>query len=285
MHYATDHKKRRFAIVLGTNEIASAVAVYLHRAQFGVVLAHDPFPPVIRRKMAFQDALYGDTVQIDGVIGERADDGMQVFKALRSPERVQVTWLGLPDLLTIGEVDILVDARLQKHRLTPDLRQLAKVAIGLGPGFSTITNCDVAIETRPGRSGVIIRDGWTDRADGIARPLGNAGGERFAYSQAQGRWHTAVEIGSRVFKGFVLGHLSGAAIVAPCDGMLRGIVRDSSEVPAGVKLLEIDPRGRHAQWTGIDDYGRSISKATLNAINGCALRGPAITTAQPSYLF
>jgi hypothetical protein len=285
MHHANDHKRCRFAIVLGTNEIASAVAVYLHRARYGVVLAQDPFPPVIRRKMAFHDALYGDAVPVDGVIGERADDGMQVFKALRSPERVQVTWLGLPDLLPVGEVDVLVDARLQKHRLTPDLRRLAKLAVGLGPGFSSFTNCDVAIETRPGRSGLIIRDGWTDRADGLANPLGSAGAERFAYSQTQGRWHTPVEIGSRVFKGFVLGHLSGAAIIAPCDGMLRGIARDGSEVPAGVKLLEIDPRGRHAQWTGIDERGRSIAKATLNAINGRALRSAGVAAAQPSYPF
>jgi hypothetical protein len=283
MHQAANTTRKRFAIVLGTSEIASAVAVHLHRAQFGVVLSHDPFPPVIRRKMAFHDALFGDAVSVDGVSGERADDGLQIFKSLRHSEPVQVTWLALSDLLTVGEVDVLVDARLQKHRITPDLRRLARLTIGLGPGFSSDANCDLAIETRPGRIGTLVREGWTDAADGVASPLGGAGSERFQYSKASGRWHTAIDIGARVFKGVVLGHLGGIAVRAPCDGALRGIVRDGSEVPAGVKLLEIDPRGRHAQWTGIDDRGRTIAGAVMTAI-GTRAAPRGIRAAAPSYL-
>ncbi|KIZ47714.1 MULTISPECIES: xanthine dehydrogenase [Rhodopseudomonas] len=283
MHHPADYRRQRIAIVLGTSEIASAVAVHLQHARYGVVMSHDPHPPVIRRKMAFHDALFGDAVTVNGVRGERADDGVQLFKALRHSGRIQVTWLALPDLLTLGTIDVLVDARLQKHRVKPDLRRLARLAIGLGPGFSSSANCDVAIETRPGRSGLLVRDGWTDAADGVASPLGTAGAERFAYSSHSGRWYTAIEIGSRVFKGFVLGHLAGEAVRAPCDGMLRGIARDGSEVPAGVKLLEIDPRGRHAQWTGIDDRGRSIARAVLRAVAVDTATHSGVAVAMPSY--
>jgi xanthine dehydrogenase accessory factor len=45
------------ALVLGTNEIASAVAVHLKAAGHCVILSHDSFPPVIRRAMAFHDAV------------------------------------------------------------------------------------------------------------------------------------------------------------------------------------------------------------------------------------
>lgn len=255
-----------FAVVLGTNEIASAVAVHLHREGCCVVMSHDPFPPVIRRKMAFHDALYGDEVTVEGVRGERVDHATQIFKALRRSDNVLVSWLALPDLLPIGAVDVLIDARMQKHRVTPDLRGLARISVGLGPGFSTAVNCDVAIETRPGRSGLIVGAGWTDAADGVASPLGCVGAERFEYSQASGRWRTAVEIGSRVFSGFTIGHLGGVPVRAPCDGILRGVVRDGQDVPQGVKLLEVDSRGRHAQWTGIDDRGRGIAKAVLRAV-------------------
>jgi hypothetical protein len=48
--------------------------------------------------------------------------------------------------------------------------------------------------------------------------------------------------------------------------MLRGIARDGSHVPAGVKLLEIDPRGRQACWTGMDERGRRIGSSTVAAI-------------------
>lgn len=266
-----DHVTHRLAIVLGSSEIASAVAVHLHRAGFGVVMSHDPFPPVIRRRMAFHDALYGDPAAVDGIVGERADDCVQIFKALRRPDKIQVTWLALADLLPIGPVDVLVDARMQKHRVTPDLRRLARLTIGLGPGFSTSVNCDVAIETRPGRSGLVVWTGWTDAADGIASPLGGVGAERFQYSQDSGRWHTAMDIGSRVFKGYVLGHLAGSPVRAPCDGIVRGIARDGCEVPRGVKLLEIDCRGRHAQWSGMDDRGRTIAAAVMRAVNADAV--------------
>jgi xanthine dehydrogenase accessory factor len=54
--------------------------------------------------------------------------------------------------------------------------------------------------------------------------------------------------------------------LSPIDGVVRGIARDSTSVLAGVKLIEIDPRGRRASWTGIDERGRAIAEATLRAI-------------------
>lgn len=268
--------QRPLAIILGTNEIASAIGVHLSHAGYCVVLSHDPEPPVIRRKMAFHDALFADIAQVEGVIGERVDDAIQILAALRAPSPVLVTWLGLLDLLPIRRIDILIDARLQKHRITPDLRRLARLTLGLGPGFSANSNCDVAVETRPGKIGLVEAGGWTDAADGIASRLGDVGAERFVYSPFAGRWRTPIEIGTRVYKDLVLGHLSGVPVAAPRDGILRGIVRDASEVAAGVKLLEIDPRGRLAQWTGIDERGRAIAKATLSAIRRDAMRQSGI---------
>ncbi|OPY97841.1 xanthine dehydrogenase [Bradyrhizobium sacchari] len=258
--------QRLFAVILGTNEIASAIGIQLVRAGYCVALSHDPDPPVIRRKMAFHDALFTDTAQVEDVIAERVDDGMQVHRALRSPPRLFVTWLGLLDLLPVRQIDLLIDARLQKRRITPDLRRLARLTIGLGPGFSSSFNCDVAVETRPGKIGLITDTRWTDAADGVASSLGDVGVERFVYSRHAGRWRTPVEIGTRVYRDLVLGHLSGIPVVAPRDGILRGIARDGSEVPASVKLLEVDPRGRHAQWTGTDDRGRAIAHATIAAV-------------------
>jgi hypothetical protein len=104
-------------------------------------------------------------------------------------------------------------------------------------------------------------------------PLGDVGAERFVYSPFAGRWRTPIEIGTRVYKDLVLGHLSDVPVAAPRDGILRGIVRDGSEIAAGVKLVEIDPRGRHAQWTGIDERGRAIAIATLAAARRHMARG------------
>ncbi|MFG1403532.1 xanthine dehydrogenase [Xanthobacter sediminis] len=275
----TRHEGRRrsppFAVILGTNEIASAVAVHLHRSGYGVVLSHDPMPPVIRRKMAFHDALFDDLVEVDGVFATLADSSMQIRAGLGRPEGVMVTNLGLLDLIVIGAIDLLVDARMNKYQVTPDLRRLAGLTIGLGPGFSGGANCDVAIETRPGKEGRIIQYGPTDAADGIARPLGNRRSERFIHTEVPGRWHTAIEIGTRVYKDFLIGHLGGVPVRAPFDGVLRGVARDGTEVPAGVKLLELDPRGRNANWTGLDARALIIAKAVTRALSFRKAKPPA----------
>ena len=173
---------------------------------------------------------------------------------------------------------ILIDARMRKHRVTPDLRGIADATIGLGPEIAVGVNCDIAVETRPAKNGTVVKFGRTDPADGTARSLGGAGAERFVYSERHGRWHTPLEIGTRVFRGLVVGHLDGQPVPAPIDGILRGLVRDSTSVPSGVKLLEIDARGADARWTGTDERGRAIAEATATAMRIHALR-PAMSLA------
>jgi hypothetical protein len=168
--------------------------------------------------------------------------------------------------MVIRTLDLLVDARLQKAQMTPDLRRLARVTIGLGPAFAGGHNCDLAIETRPDKAGAVIRQGAADPDDGVPRRLGDRGKERFVYSQTAGCWHTPLEIGTRIFKDFLVGVLGGQEVCAPFDGVLRGVVRDGSEVPAGVKLLEIDPRGRQANVTGPDERAVAIARGVASAL-------------------
>lgn len=262
-----------YAIVLGTNEIASAVAVRLSWERFRAVLSHDPFPPVIRRGMAFHDALYDDKAEVDGIVGRRAESALEIAQTLAASGRVAVTHLQLTDLITLRSPTIVVDARLQKRRVTPDLRGLAPLTIGLGPNFSTKRNCDVAVETHPEKTGMVVCDGETLLADGVPRALGDAGAERFVYSSRPGVWRTPLDIGALVFRGYVIGYLDGSPVRAPIDGYLRGVARDGTLTPACVKLIEIDPRGRQACWMGTDERGRAIASAVIDVIAGApALR-------------
>jgi hypothetical protein len=178
----------------------------------------------------------------------------------------------------VRPLDILIDARMQKYDLTPDLRPLARLTVGVVPGFGGGANCHAAIETRPGKVGRVLEAGSTDAGDGVPRRLGE---ERFIRAENAGRWHTAIEIGTRVFKDFVIGHLGYAPVRAPFDGFMRGVVRDGIEVPAGVKLLEIDPRGRRATWSGIDPRSGLIATAVIKAI---ALRDAAVSERTASVL-
>jgi len=258
--------RRPLALVLGTNEIASTTAAKLTAARFAVVMSNDAFPPVIRRGMAFHDTLFGEFREVAGVVGTRADAIADVIRIHREPDQVAVTEMHLTDIIAFRYPAVIVDARMQKHRMTPDLRGVAGIAVGIGPRFEVGLNCDVAIETHPCETGTIVSRGTTKLADGQARDLGGAGRERFVYADRESIWHTPVDIGTRVYKGLQLGSLGGTPVFAPMDGTLRGIVRDGLRVPADVKLLEIDPRGRHACWTGMDERGRAIGSSVVAAV-------------------
>lgn len=255
-----------FAVILGTNEIASAVAVRLYRDGYFVVLSHDPYPPVIRRKMAFHDALFDEDIRLEGIGAQRVESGVEILTFRRRAETVLITRLGLLDLIILRKPALLIDARMQKYQITPDLRELADVTIGLGPSFTAGANCDYAVETHPAKPGQVVRTGKPDRADGIAPKLGSRGAERFARSPQSGRWYTPLEIGARVFKDYTIGFVGDTPVNAPFDGILRGLVRDGTEVPEGVKLMEIDPRGRKANWTGIENRARLIAMGVTEAL-------------------
>ncbi len=64
----------------------------------------------------------------------------------------------------------------------------------------------------------------------------------------------------------VIGHQDDAPLVATMDGFLRGVARDGVYAPCDTKLIEIDPRGRAASWTGVDERGRAIAQSTLEAV-------------------
>jgi xanthine dehydrogenase accessory factor len=115
---AFQHKATPFAIILGTNEVASAVAVQLCRTGWSTVLIHDPLLPVVRRAMSFHDALFDDRAMVEEIRGERADTAREIAAVVDKPKRVAVTWLGLADLLAFGSPLILIDARLHKDHVT-----------------------------------------------------------------------------------------------------------------------------------------------------------------------
>ncbi len=234
--------------------------------------------------MAFHDALFDDTASVAGVSAARAETSVEIRERLAAGPHVLVTKLGLLDLIVIGAIDILVDARMNKYQVTPDLRRLAQRTIGVGPGFAGGFNCDMAVETRPGSAGRLVTEGPTLAPDGVPSRLGGQGAERFVRAQVAGRWHTAIEIGTRVYKDFLIGHLGGEPVRAPFDGVVRGVVRDGTEVPPGVKLLEIDPRGRTANWTGIDTRANAIAKGVMKALTAPGAREAEPAAAPHVYL-
>ena len=254
------------AVVLGTNDIASAVAHCLFQAGYGVVLSRDPGQPVLRRAMAFDDALVTGFSELEGLAGRPAETLVEVLRGFTERTGVMVTALELGELLCLGLIDLLVDARMRMRGLKVDIRPYARLTVGLGPGFTAGRHVDVSVETSPEAIGV-LRDGTTLAAHGRSTPLAGAGRERFARAPASGLWETQAAIGDRVTRDEIIGSCATLPILAPLTGRLRGLVRDGIEVPGDLKLAEVDPRlDGPPSWLGISARARRIADATLDAV-------------------
>jgi xanthine dehydrogenase accessory factor len=245
----TGRAGRAYAVILGANEVASALAVELRRAGWSVVLTEDPTQPVLRRGMAFYDTLFGDPTALAGMRATRADTTAEILATMDGDPEVVITAVGLLDLIVLGRIDQLVDARLQRAGALPDLRWLARVSVGLGDGYVAGVNCDIAIgeDTAP-----------ISAADHHAR--------RTITAESGGIWRTPLDIGAHVFRGVALGKFDQTSILAPLDGILIGLVRDGTPVNAGAPLVEIDRRIRQVKWSGLDHRGKAFARATLKAI-------------------
>jgi hypothetical protein len=257
-------------LVLGTDDFASAVGHALHRAGCAVLMARDATTPVLRRQMAFDPALDLGETMLEGVIGRAAPDLLAIARLLIAGDAVPVTALPADDLLCMGLVRGVVDARMRRREAKADLRQLTGFSVGLGPGFVAGGNVDLAVETAPEASGRILRQGATLAAHGRSEPLAGIGRERFVRAADGGSWRSGRAIGEIVAAGEVVGRLAEATVTAPFPGALRGLVADGRAVRAGTKLLEVDPRGTAAQVSGISPRAASIARATVAAVREAA---------------
>lgn len=254
------------AVVLGTNDVASAVAHCLFQAGYGVVLSRDPGQPVLRRSMAYDDALVTGFSELMGVPARPAHALVEVLRGFTDRTGIMVTTMELGDLLCLGLIDLLIDARMRMRTLKVDIRPFARLTIGLGPGFTAGRHVDVAVETAPDAIG-ILREGSTLAAHGRSTPLAGAGRERFARASHPGLWLTSRAIGDRVTRDEVVGTCDDEPIRAPLTGHLRGLVRSGVDVPNGLKLAEVDPRlGGEPSWLGASERARRIAAATLDAV-------------------
>lgn len=228
-------------LVRGANDIGSAVAHRLYRSGFRVVLHDDPAPAHPRRGMAFTDAFFTGSVELEGVTARLAAS----FDAFTMNDGLPVTALPLQELLAVLRPDVVVDARMRKRTVPDDLRALAAISIGLGPGFEAGRNCSIAIETAWGDAlGQPVRDGPTLALAGEPRALGGAGRERFVYAAEAGQWSTSRAIGDPIQAGERVGRLNNREIVAPITGAIRGLPHDGATVGEKQKIVEVDPRAQ-----------------------------------------
>jgi xanthine dehydrogenase accessory factor len=178
-------------------------------------------------------------------------------------------------------ISVLIDARMMKRN--PDTRMdQAPLVIGLGPGYTAGVDCHAVIETMRGhRLGRVIWQGPAQPNTGTPGMVAGKGAERVVRAPVVGRVAWRLEIGDLVGEGEVMGWVGGEVVIAPFAGVVRGLITPGMEVPAGLKIGDVDARGEVAACFTISDKALAIGGGVLAAI----LSQASGRANQPSSLF
>ena len=264
--YSHTFMDQRKVLVIGGGDVGSAIAHRLIRHGVRVLLSERASSPHARRGMAFTDALFEGRSQLAGVDASWQPDIPGVEACWQ--QRVAIPVVTLPEHLLIAGIgfDVIVEATMRRHQEPPDLRTAANLVIGLGPGYAPGRNCHLAIETQWGaHMGEVLRDRPAAQRSGGPRALGGVTRERFAISPCAGTWRTECRLGERVIAGQPVGEIAGRIVAAPIAGHLRGVARNGVQVPAGQRLLEVDPR-EEPQVFGLGERPWAVAAGVARAL-------------------
>lgn len=258
-------------VIRGGGDLASGVALRLHRAGFEVVILELEKPLAVRRTVAFSEAVYEGTQTVEGVTSR-----------LVSPDQLQVS-------LEAGEIPVLIDPHanvLKNQFLTSpqstflvDARMLkmppqgpdVEIAlhIGLGPGFTAGENCHAVIETRRGHT--LGRVYW----EGASLPdSGHPEGDprRVLRATHKGIITNHANIGETLEEGQLIAEIQPEtaeqkdAILSPFAGVLRGLVRSGAEVNEGMKIGDVDAQNEASACFLVSDKALAVGGGVVEAV-------------------
>ena len=248
-------------LIRGGGDLATGVAWRLNRAGFPVVVTELAHPLTVRRTVALSTAVTEGSVDVEGMVGRlarRADEAVHV--AFGGDVGVIVSE-GLPDIG--ADVRDRRTPRQAQHRHLDRRRQAGRRARS---GFTAGVDCHAVIETMRGpRLGRCIWDGAAAPNTGSPGSVGGRAAERVLRAPVDGATDWKVAIGDIVEDGQLLGHVAGTELVASFGGVVRGLIRDGTTVPNGLKIGDIDPR-RDTDVNEISDKALAVGGGALEAV-------------------
>jgi xanthine dehydrogenase accessory factor len=253
-------------LLRGAGEMASGVAHRLHQSHFKVCMLEIPHPIAVRREVSFCEAIYDGKKEVEGVEA----------KCISTAKEVQSVWgegkiplLIDPDgkrTRNFLRPDVVIDAIMAKKNLGTEAKD-APLVIGLGPGFTAGKDVHIVIETNRGHDlGRVILKGTAEPDTGIPGNIGGYTVERVLRTMKKGIFHPQKAIGDRVSKGTVVAVVDDFPVIAKISGMVRGLIREGLQVRKGMKVGDIDPRGKRESCFTISDKARAIGGGVLEAI-------------------
>jgi xanthine dehydrogenase accessory factor len=253
-------------LIRGAGEMASGVAHRLHQSHFKICMIEISHPLAVRREVTFSEAIYEGEKEVEGIRAKlisKVGEIEEVWKRSQIPILIDADGEKTRSFL---KPDVLVDAIMAKKNLGTQVND-APLVIGLGPGFTVGKDVDIVIETNRGNNlGKMILKGLAEPDTGIPGEIGGYTIERLLRTMKKGAFHPQRSIGERVDKGAVVAVVEDFPVIAKISGVVRGLLRDGVEVKKGMKVGDIDPRGKRELCFTISDKARAIGGGVLEAI-------------------
>lgn len=251
-------------LIRGGGDLASGVALRLHRAGIKVLITELANPLAVRRAVSFAEAVFEGEHTVEGVKAKLVEASQ--LSAWDEADTIPVLIDPNADILSSLVFPVVIDARLIKQTPAP-LQADVPLHIGLGPGFSAGSNCHAVIETRRSHTlGRVIWDGATQPDSG--QPEGDT--RRVLRAPSDGVVIAHAAIGDILEEGQVIAEIEIKSqklkIQSPFDGVLRGLIREGITVTNGLKIGDVDPRGDRSACFLVSDKALAIGGGVLEAI-------------------
>ena len=257
-------------VVRSGGDLATGTIYKLRKCGFPVLVLETEAPSAIRRNVAFSEAVYQGSQQVEDMTCRLANSLEQARQWL---DENQLVLLVDPAGEAIARLKpmAVVDAILAKKNLGTH-REMAPITVALGPGFTAGVDVDAVVETKRGHNlGRVLWQGTAAPNTGIPGVIAGYGKERVIHSPAEGILRNVCKITDTVRRGQVIAAVETAAgtvpVEATLDGLLRGLIRDGYPVTKGFKIADIDPRVEEYQnCFTISDKARCIAGGVLEAV-------------------
>lgn len=252
--------------IKSAGEMASGIAWRLFQSGFKKIFMMEiPKPLAVRRQVSFCEALYDGSFYVEGVEA-RAAESNDDFEAIWGKNAIAVLVDPLWEAALKCYPHVMIDAIIAKKNLGSHMDE-APLVIGLGPGFNAGENVHMVIETNRGHNlGKIILNGPAAKNTGAPGDIGGFTRERVLRTPCNGEFTSSLDIGAIVHKNDVIGQVNHRMIKAQIDGVLRGLIRNNTHVSGGLKIGDIDPRGRKEYCSTISEKARAVGGSVLEAI-------------------
>lgn len=253
-------------LIRGAGEMASGVAHRLHQSHFNLCMVELSHPLAVRREVSFCEAVYDGEKEVEGVRARYIPRSEQIPSVWKEGKIALLVDPDGKETQRFLKPEVLVDAILAKKNVGTQIND-APLVIGLGPGFIAGKDVHIVVETNRGHNlGKMVVNGAAEPDTGIPGEIGGYTVERVLRTLKKGLFHVECSIGDRISKGSVVAVVDDFPVIAQISGTVRGLLRDGVSVKKGMKVGDIDPRGKREHCFTISDKARAIGGGVLEAI-------------------